>query len=162
MNTKEIIAYVRGPGPAKNQSDVVDALIGDAKALITARRCTSVEAKRSCYMEQDTKFRSAFNKAKPEMEAMGWNEDSLLNHFKSRPDIREIVAPMPVKESPRGGLSRNTVLDLMYGDMRKSLERLQQYENAVDSLADHLIRLFDSGMKICVEDCADLCKKPVC
>jgi hypothetical protein len=150
MNTKEIIAYVRAPGPAKNQNDVVEALIGDATALITARRCISVEAKRSCYMEQDTKFRSAFNKAKSEMEAMGWNEDSLLNHFKSRPDMREIIAPSVVKSQPRSS-SRNEIHNFLFDNMRDQLKRVQQYDNAVDNLATHMIRLFDSAMEFSME-----------
>lgn len=139
MNTKEIIAYVR-TNTVTNFSDVADALMADAKKLIEVRKCHTHEAKKSCYEEQITKYRSAFAKARPEMEAHGWTEDAMSNYLKSHKDSKAIMAPPPVQEYRH------------HHSASMQLLHKQNFEKAINDLEAFMFKTFGEFMEHCKKD----------
>lgn len=139
MNTKEIIAYVR-TNTVTNFSDVADALMADAKKLIEVRKCHTHEAKKSCYEEQITKYRSAFAKARPEMEAHGWTEDAMSNYLKSHKDSKATMAPPPVQEYR------------YHPSASMQLLHIQNFEKAINDLEAFMFKTFGEFMEHCKND----------
>lgn len=159
MNTKEIIAYVR-TNTVTNFSDVADALMADAKKLIEVRKCHTHEAKKSCYEEQITKYRSAFAKARPEMEAHGWTEDAMSNYFKSHKDSKATMAPPPIQEyrHTHSQLRRDqaSFADLLWfvhhQRMATELLHKQNFEKAINDLEAFMFKVFGEFMEHCKKD----------
>lgn len=158
MKTKEIIEYAKTHTVA-NFSDVADPLMEDAKKLIEVRRCHTVEAKKSCYEEQVTKYKSAFAKASVEMTALGWNEDSMRNYLLAHKDSKIIMAPQPqpvVQERRHNMAGPTTFLDLLYlvGRQRiaDELQVQRNHEKAINDLAAYMHKIFLEFMEHCKND----------
>lgn len=62
MKTKEIIQNMSEDSSKASFAAIVQALIEDAQVLIKTRNAKQASAQRSCYMEQDQKWRSAYAK----------------------------------------------------------------------------------------------------
>lgn len=93
MKTKEIIEILLADASKESFERIVDSLIEDAKLMIKVRNAKQESAQRSCYMEQDQKWRSAYAKlatSNPEVLAV-YTADSMLDALNSSKKISSSV-----------------------------------------------------------------------
>lgn len=93
MKTKEIIEILLADASKESFERIVDSLIEDAKLMIKVRNAKQASAQRSCYMEQDQKWRSAYAKlatSNPEVLAV-YTADSMLDALNSSKKISAAV-----------------------------------------------------------------------
>lgn len=133
MNSKEIVKALQD-GVSFNE--IFKSLMDDAEKLIQARRATTPEAKRSCYLEADSKWRSACSKYKPSAESNSeaLNPEAALEHMQSEKRLQSIFQ----QEHPKHRSS-----------IREQIRKMEQYNEAIDKLGEVFLKDFTEGVPMC-------------
>lgn len=93
MNTKELVQKINEAQTPV--SELFNALAVDGEALVKARKAQSHEAKRSCYLEQNSKWLSACNKVP------GLDKEHFMQYLASHPKYKHVVREPEKKHSYR-------------------------------------------------------------
>lgn len=143
MNSKELATAISTG--SHSHGELFQALVQDAKQLIQARKAQSIEAKRSCYADQNAKWVSAVKKSGGFLDP---NEFS--NWAKTQPAIKEMFEEPKPKETrtfQRGGGVGVGALAMMAMFGRNLLEYQEQEIRNQEQITETARRLLESYHK---------------
>lgn len=138
MNTKSLIEAYKNN---ESFSSIAERLIDDAEGLITVRRAQTDAAKRSCYLEQDSKYRSMVRQLDLP------DADKFLNYMKDSKRIKRGI--LEEKKAPAE-----------VGANRFRFQVLQMYAEQVERFSNMIKDYFEQGLKI-AKDLGDIEERKV-
>lgn len=135
MNTKDLIITFQN---GETFGTLAEKLIDDAEALIKLRRAFKDDGMRSCYLEQDSKYKSMCRKLDLP------DPDQLLNYMKTSKRIKKSI----FHEEPKSQADRRFMLPSLNDLILAEAKRQSLYEETCKRAAASFVSQFDQTLKV--------------